>query len=251
MTVQVSQIYPPESSLLQDSYIQNSSDNSCQKYLDEEQKRLAFLLSPFTQFNFGSWFAYSDPNSNADNSAHKVNLFSDIELIPSEKYAGSAQNSQTNIPDQTSLPNQPLQQTANYYFAKPAQILLQELLAKTGWLAPNLEASPLFFQAQLAGKLLSKLDLQFLVDQILSQVKLVKEKGKVELTLGLRPENLGEILLTLTSRSGMVSIQIQAPEETKKLIEAELAELKLALKKAKVNLEEIEVLATKEVDRHA
>lgn len=250
MTVQLSQIQPHEPDLLQDSSTQNSSDNSFQKYLDEEQKRLAFLLSPFSQFNFGSWFAYSDPNSNADNPANKVNLFSDLELISSEKYAGGAQNSQTNIEDQSPIPNRSPQQTTNNYFAKPAQILLQELLAKTGWLSPNLEASPLFLQAQLAGKLLSKLDLQFLIDQILSQVKLVKEKGKVELTLGLKPENLGEILLTLTSRSGMISIQIQAPEETKKIIEAELAELELALKKAKINLEEIKILATKEADRH-
>ena len=110
---------------------------------------------------------------------------------------------------------------------------------------------PLFFQSNIEGKLLNKFDLQYLVDKILSQVKLLKEKGKVELTLGLKPENLGEILLTLTSRSGMVSIQIQAPEETRKLIDAELKELELALKKAGVNLEEIKILAAKELDKHA
>ncbi|MEE8638471.1 MAG: flagellar hook-length control protein FliK [Candidatus Margulisiibacteriota bacterium] len=140
---------------------------------------------------------------------------------------------------------------ANYYSAKSVQPILQDLLMKTGWLVPNLEASPPFYLAGLEGKLLNKLDLQFLVDQILLQVKIVKEKGKVELTLGLRPENLGEILLTLTSKSGMVSIQIQAPEETRKLIEAELKELELALKKAKVNLAGIKILATKEVGKDA
>ena len=121
---------------------------------------------------------------------------------------------------------------------------------KTGWLVPNMEMQPLLFAAQLEGKLLSKLDLQSLVDKILSQVNLVKTKGKVELRLGLRPQNLGEILLTLTSKSGMISIQIQAPEETRKLLQAELLELELALKKSGINLAEIKIISPEEVGKH-
>ncbi len=248
MTVQVSQIHPRESGLLQDPYAQNTSEISFQRYLEEEQKRLTFFFSPFNQFNFGSWFAYPDPVAKSDITANPVDLFSDIDL-------GQAQNKTPNYQSSTesrsSEPNQALPQTTNYHLSRPAQILLQDLLAKTGWLTPNLEAAPLFYQAQLQGKLLSKLDLQFLIDQIISQVKLVKDKGKVELSLGLKPENLGEILLTLTSRAGMVSIQIQAPEETRKLLEAELKELESALKKAKVNLEDIKITALKEVKEHA
>ncbi|MBU0672779.1 MAG: flagellar hook-length control protein FliK, partial [Candidatus Margulisbacteria bacterium] len=122
---------------------------------------------------------------------------------------------------------------------------------QTGWLTPNIEAQPQLYLAQLQGKLLSKLDLQSLVDEIISQVNLVKEKGKVELTVGLRPKDLGEIILTLTSRSGMISIAIQAPDGTRKALEDELAELELALKKAKVNLAEIRIVNLKEVNQHA
>jgi flagellar hook-length control protein FliK len=128
--------------------------------------------------------------------------------------------------------------------------MLQELLAKTGWLSPNLEASPLFFRAQMEGKLLSKLDLQHLVDQILAQVRLVKEKGKTELTIGLKSDDLGEIILTLTAKSGMISIQIQAPEEIRKQLEALRKELEIALKKANVNLAEIKIEKIKE-ENHA
>jgi flagellar hook-length control protein FliK len=234
-------------SLFQDAYAQNNLDRSFQHYLEDEQRRLAFIFSPFSQFDFNSWFAYSDFSLNVESSADKVNLFSDIELASTET---PPSNAEPNAQKPLSASEQAVDQIAAY-FAKPSQSTLQGLLMKTGWLVPNLEASPQLFLAQLQGKLLNKLDLQFLVDQILSQVKIVKEKGKVELTLGLKPENLGEILLTLTSRSGMVSIQIQAPEETRKLIEAELKELELALKRAKVNLAEIKILATKEVDKHA
>lgn len=244
MTVQVSQILSSEPRLFQDSYTQNNPDQSFQRYLEQEQRRLAFVFSPFSQFNFNSWLEYPDFTLKADTSNSKVNLFSDIELTPSETF-------DSNIQKELPVSNQASDQIAAYPSARSAQSILQDLLMKTGWLAPNLEASPQFYLAQLEGKLLNKLDLQFLVDQILSQVKLVKEKGKVELSVGLKPENLGEILLILTSKSGMVSIQIQAPEETRKLIEAQLKELELALKKAKVNLAEIKVLAPKEVGKNA
>jgi flagellar hook-length control protein FliK len=244
VTVQVSQIQSSEPRLFQDSYTQNNPDQSFQQYLEQEQRRLAFIFSPFSQFNFSSWLEYPE----VDSSANKIDLFSDIEQAPSQSFASKTEpNAQKDLP----LPNQAFDQIAAYSSAKSAQAVLQDLLMKTGWLAPNLEASPQFYLAQLEGKLLNKLDLQFLVDQILSQVKLVKEKGKVELSLGLKPENLGKIILVLTSKSGMVSIQIQAPEETRKLIEAELTELELALKKAKVNLAEIKVLSPKEVGKNA
>lgn len=248
MTFQVSQIHPSESSLLQDAHTQNTSEISFQTYLEEEQKRLAFFFSPFGQLNFGSWFGYPDPAAQADATTNLVDLFSDIDL---DQAQNNTPNYRSNTKNQALESNQALPQLTNYHFSKPAQAILQELLVKTGWLTPNLEAAPLFYQAQLQGKLLNKLDLQSLIDQILSQVKLVKDKGKVELSLGLKPENLGEILLTLTSRSGMVSIQIQAPEEARKLLEAQLTELEAALKKAKVNLEDIKITALKEAKEHA
>ncbi len=246
MTVQVSQIQTPESSLFQEYSIQNQSDHTFQQYLEEEQKRLAFLFSGWGQLTFDSWFGYPDFTHQQDTPS-QPEYISDLEIKMPENYAPKTARLETN----QSIADQSFQQITNNYFAKPAQIALQDLLMKTGWLIPNLEAFPLFYQAQLEGKMLSKLDLQFLVDQILTQVKLIKEKGKTELALGMKPENLGEILLTLTSRSGVISIQIQASEEIRKLIEAERRQLELALKKAKVNLAEIKIIGIKEVGTNA
>jgi hypothetical protein len=245
--VQLSNIHAPEPSLFQDSSTQNQSANSFQKYLEDEQKRLALLFSPWSQFNFDSLFAYPSSRANPETSGTNNFIF-DIEITPPEYQASNPAKSENALPLAAA---QSYSETGGSYFPKPPQLILQELLAKNGWLAPNLEASPLFFQAQLEGKLLSKLDLQFLVDQILTQVKLIKGKGKTELMLGLKPENLGEILLTLTSKSGMISIQIQAPEETRKLLEELRQELELALKKSNVNLAEIKIQELKEVKEHA
>ena len=89
--------------------------------------------------------------------------------------------------------------------------------------------------------------MQALIDEIVSQAKLVKDKGKTELSLGLKPADLGEIILTLTSHSGLVAIQITALPESRKLLENNVEELKKALKKAQINFDKITI---KEVERH-
>lgn len=234
-----------EPGLYQSSYVQTHADRSFQQYLDEEKNRIGLLFSPWAQTNFSSWFGYADSSKLISN----INLFSDTES--SYETRGNSARSENVFGSQNpTITQQVINQIANNASSQPNQISLQQILMKSGWLTPNLEAHPFFYQAQLQGKLLSKLDLQSLVDQIVSQVKLVKEKGKTELVLALKPENLGEILLTLTSRSGMVSIQIRGPEETLKLISEELKELELALKKANINLAEIKIGETKEVGKH-
>jgi len=250
VTVQVSQIQSPEPRLFEDSSIQNNSDNSFRTYLDEEQKRLAQLFVPLSGFNFSSWFEYASPFKQTEATSNSTKMFADIELFPPENTVAKPANNQTKSLNQPAAPNQSVQESLTYFATKPSQNFLQNLLAETGWLTPNIEALPLFNQAQLGGKLLSKLDLQYLVDQIISQLKIVKDKGKTELVLGLKPENLGEILLTLTSRAGMISIEIQAAEETKKLIVAEREKLELALKKAKINLNDLKITTIKEENQH-
>jgi flagellar hook-length control protein FliK len=250
VTVQVSQIISPESTLLQDFHGLNQADNSFQKYLDEEQKRLTLLLSPFGQFNFSSWFQYPDFTLKTDSSGGKVNFFSDVELPAKKNNHSNPESGKVNDQNQSPLPHQTASQTGGQFYIKPSQTVLQDLLLKTGWLVPNLESQPLLLKAQQEGTLLNKLDLQSLVDEIISQLKLVKEKGSTQLSLGLKPEDMGEILLTLTSKSGLVSIQIEAPERTKKLLEAKLEDLKLALKKSSVNLSEIKIVGLKEVGKH-
>ena len=97
MTVQVSQIQSLEPRLLPDAYTQNASNNSFHHYLENEQKRLALMFSPFGQFNFNSWFSYPDFFTQPDTSTNKVNLFSGIDLTASETAAKNVQTVQSNV----------------------------------------------------------------------------------------------------------------------------------------------------------
>ena len=245
MNNQVTQIPASSPSLFGDTSAAKPSDDTFQQFLDEEQKRFGLMFSPFNMMDFSGWFDY--PNGTKTNNQDTTNHFSTLE--PQLKQNNNYKTEQISF-SQSNPTQQIINQGNNDFGSKTVQTMLQEILTKTGWLTPNLSAQPMFFTAQAEGKLLSKLDLQLLVDQILAQVKLVKARGKVELTMGFKPDNLEELLLTLTSRSGMISIKIEAPEETKKLISAQLKELELALRAAKINLDEIQVVATKEVAKH-
>jgi flagellar hook-length control protein FliK len=250
--VQVSQLQPTtDPRLLTDNAAQPSTSENFQKYLDEEQKRLAGLFSPFGLFDLSSLFnyAFTDQQLSGGTGNSAVPLFSDQAETPAEQTTSSDRSATQRLSQTTG--NQLFSQIANQFIQNNPRASLQELLQQTGWLIPNIQNQPQFLTAQLDGKLLSKLDLQALVDKIVSQLKLVQDKGKAELTLGLRPENLGEIVLTITSRAGAIAIQIQANQETQKLLSNQLTELEEALRKVKVNLAELTITGPKEVHYHA
>jgi len=253
VTVQVSQIQTPEPSLYQETYAPTPSSNNFQRYLNEEQKKISLFFSPLAQFDFASWFQYPGFSQSSNPvGSHKVQLFSDIPINQGETDQAN-QPAPQNLQLNQAHSSQPQADQFAYYFASSPKQTMADILAQTGWLVPNIEAQPLLSQAQSDGKMLNKFDLQSLVDQILSQVQLVKDKGRAELSVGLKPENLGELLLILTSRSGMISIEIQIQDENRKLLEDALTELELALKKANVNFDNIIVSNLKEVkqDEHA
>lgn len=220
MAEQVAQITASEPRLLTETY---------------ENKRLDFAFSPFANFDFNTWFSYFE-NKN-EKTDERMNL--------------RTENNVAQLDHPTQTQTQPTPQPSTKPAAQPQpqplQQMLQDILQQQGWLTPNLAAYPAFFQAQGQGLMLNKLDLQFLIDELLTQAQLVKGKGRTELSIGLKPENLGNILLTLTEKSGVIAIQIQAPEETRKLLQDSLLELELALKKAKINVAAISITAAKEV----
>ncbi len=234
----ISQVPAPETSLLTENATQSRSDTTFAQYLEEEQKRLGAL--------FAGWFGYADPGASLLQSAGETDQKIELKEIYRENEKSAEQAETKNSTIKTTMNNLArLDQTS---FPKK---LMQELLQKTGWLTPNLQTQPLFSQAQLSGKLLTSLDLQSLVDEIVSRVILIKAKGQVELSFGLKPENLGDMLITLASRADGISVNIQASAETKKLLDEQLFQLALFLKKAKINVTEIIVTEIKEGKNHA
>lgn len=234
MTIQLPKIEASESRLFQDNSKQNT-DISFEQKLNYEKTRLGLLFSPFAQlqalFDSAMNFSFSSEKANND-------LYRPAQLEPPKN--GLENYAQNPAPTKT-----PLSFNAQIFESVPLQSFnrqfFQELLTKTNWLVPNLAASPLFAQAFGAGKLAPSFDLQALIDQLIEQAQLVKSKGQTELSLSLKPEELGEIFLTLTSRAGAVSIQIQASPETKKLIDSRQAELLSALKKNHVQISRLTI----------
>ena len=108
MTVQLSQTQLIEPRLLPETYAQSSSDNSFQQQLDDEQKRLVMMFSPYGQLDFNSWFSYSDLSVQSNSRTSTARLFSDIEFSPADTYS-----SQTKDTDQSSVADRSLSQVSN------------------------------------------------------------------------------------------------------------------------------------------
>ena len=80
-----------------------------------------------------------------------------------------------------------------------------------------------------------------LIKEITERIKVIKENGRTELLLKLKPENLGEIFISITKTGDNVSINIFAKENTKELLENDLAELEKALKNSHLNIGDLQV----------
>lgn len=241
MTVQFTPIDTADSRLLTDSFGRSTTDSSFEDKLQYEQARLGLMFSPFGQlqqtllnsFNFFRPFDFDQ----------QINSY----VAQQEAPAPSDNNLASNQPSSLNRPA-----TAVIFESAPLQYLnkqaLQQILTQTSWLIPNLESQPQFFQASLQGQLAPTYNLQALIDEIISQIKVAQLKNGQQLTLTLQPEELGEIILTLTSHLGAVTIQITADPETKKLIDSQKAELVQALKKAHLQIDQIEI---REVEKNA
>ena len=104
----------------------------------------------------------------------------------------------------------------------------------------------MFSEAFINGKLQPTFSLDQLIDQIISQIKIARTKGETLVSFNLSPEELGNIILTLTYHAGIVSIQMQSSSETKKLLDEKQNELENALRKANVHYDKIQVMEVKE-----
>jgi len=106
---------------------------------------------------------------------------------------------------------------------------------------------------QLSGetpKQISKTEMQSIIDEMIEKVEFLKAGQRREIKLALSPETLGNLMLSLSIKNGLVSIQIAASSESKKTLEDNLSELEISLKEAKIELEEIKIVEVKN-DSHA
>ncbi len=236
MTIQLAATETSDPRLLTDTYKQNNFDSSFEEKLKAEKERIGLLFSPFAQLN--SFFSSPLELTLLSSAVPEQDLRTNAADEPAKNDLSQSARSAAPAPTAAGRPAEVLEGTGTLQFNRQ---LVQELLAKSNLLVPNLAAQPLFSQAFEAGQLQPKYDLQALIDKIVEQVKLARNKGKTELSLNLKQEGLGDIYLQLTSLSGKVAIFLSASAETKKLIDEHKDELKTALKKAHVEIESVTV----------
>ncbi|OGC08024.1 hypothetical protein A2526_02140 [candidate division WOR-1 bacterium RIFOXYD2_FULL_36_8] len=117
---------------------------------------------------------------------------------------------------------------------------------------PNPTIIPTFFLGNLEANTnvntVSKIDLQILIDKIVEQAKLVKSQRRVELSLLLKEEQLGNIGLSFASHNGLISIQISASSELRKSLQDSVDELEEALDLANIKFDQIKIVEVQEHD---
>lgn len=80
------------------------------------------------------------------------------------------------------------------------------------------------------------------VKEIISRAEFLSRKGGGEMKIQLKPEGLGEVNLKVNSKNGQVSIQmVTQTEETRKILEKGLGDLRHNLMTQKLNVESIRV----------
>ncbi len=89
-------------------------------------------------------------------------------------------------------------------------------------------------------------DLAGVIDEIVEKARIVKEGEKTELSIALKPENLGEMLLSLTMKHGAIFISIAGDQDMKNLFEAQRAALEASLKRANINLGGLDISSNKD-----
>lgn len=132
---------------------------------------------------------------------------------------------------------------SNNQQAAGKNIILNEFLSNSSYFAPNMEIIMPFSKIAEAIKARSmlQLDLDPIIESISKYVKLIKAGGKTTIELTLKPEHLGNLILNISSKNGVVSVEIIASKETQDLMEANLGSLKEALAGANINIGNLEV----------
>lgn len=117
---------------------------------------------------------------------------------------------------------------------------IKEILSK---FLPPPQIVPLYGMGlnNVQSNIVTKANMQALIDEIVQNAKLLKINDKIELTLMLKEKYFGEMNLSLLSKNGIISIQIFAQSETKKMLEDSILDLETALEEAHIKFDDIKI----------
>jgi flagellar hook-length control protein FliK len=227
------------------SNIQRSNDNFSE-LLEQEKRKV--LLSAMVPVNFQSLFdtpLFS--STGTDKTASKI-----------ESYFGATNSYRQNSIETSRASNKPSMKTSdteNEHSVKAAETPKDTKAEQLKFAASavnkiyegEIELSADLYSAVIKAKnridSLRSIDVDDLLAQIKNKIKLLVENGGSKLSIELKPENLGTILMSVSSNKGLLSINIYADQAAKKVLEDNIAELKRSLELSNLNIENLNVLS--------
>jgi hypothetical protein len=90
---------------------------------------------------------------------------------------------------------------------------------------------------------LRSVDLDSLVSLIQDKIKMMKDKGKIELSINLSQDELGSMLMNISSDKGIICISIYANSLAKQKLDENIKELEISLKNANLNIGSLQVFS--------
>jgi len=211
-----------------------------------EKEKIKSLFPSMLPINFRS-FA-STPLFTGSKSGNEINKIDAYPVLESGYREGQTKASSSI--DRTNAKEQKQEQavkTAEIQKEAKAEQVKLTANAMNKIFAGELELSPDLYSALITAKnnaaSLRKIDVDDLISQIKSKIKFLLENGKTELSIELKPDNLGTILMSVSSNKGILSINIYAGQAAKQALEENIAELERALKLANLNIDNLKVLS--------
>ena len=233
----------PESSN-ESSNIQRSNDNFS-KMLEQEKRKV--ILSAMIPLNFQSLFNTPlFPGTGTDKDVGKI-----------EKYFGTSNSYRQNsletsrTHEDTSIKVQDQVQSVKKTEETPKEAKSEQIKftanAVNKMYEGEIELSIDLYNAAIKAKnrveSLRSIDVDDLLAQIKNKIKLLVENGGSKLSIELKPDNLGTILMSVSSNKGILSINLYAEQAAKQVLEDNIAELKRSLEQSNLNIEKLNVLS--------
>jgi flagellar hook-length control protein FliK len=189
------------------------------------------LLSPTVSFNENNSIK-SMSSSSIDNIAVKNNEPSaaqtsgDVSAQKNEKAAAAKQDDNT--------ANTKVQAESN-------KNLIVNNMSKA--MVSDIELTPEFYTNAITAKnridSLKGIDVELLVDQIKDKMKFLKDNGTAELSVALKPDELGSILMKISANKGLLTINIFGQSQAREALQPYFKELERSLSLANLKVEKI------------
>ncbi len=111
-------------------------------------------------------------------------------------------------------------------------------------ITPDLYSAAINAKNRIAS--LREISVDDLIDQIKDKIKFLVRGGASELSVELKPEDLGTILMSVSSSKGVLTINLFADQAVKQVLEENIAELERSLKLANLNFDKLNLYSDKE-----